>query len=98
MWKNLAEGNDKHIHYIIALNKWFFYDKNDYISVKECADLCDRSIGSSRNALNKLADTYNLLNRNTIDSSLVFTPRKNNHGVTPLQDILKKYIDNQNSE
>jgi len=92
LWKNLAEGKDKMIHYVIALNKWFFHDKHRVITVKECAELCNRTIGSTRNALNSMTERYNLLNKNEVDGLSVYTPRKDKHSRIPLQKIFDDHI------
>lgn len=97
LYKDLIAGKDKKIHYVIALNKWFFHDGNRSINIKDCCQLANRSSGATRVALYEFVDKYNLLNKNIIDSELLYTVRKNNNGKSQLQEIFKKYIESQNS-
>jgi hypothetical protein len=92
MWKNLAEGKDAMVHYVIALNKWFFYDHNSYLGIVDCVKITGRSNGAVRLALNSLTDRYGLLNKSIVDNELVFTPKQNHKGTCPLAMVFNRHI------
>jgi hypothetical protein len=98
LWKKLIKGEDKLIHYVIALNKWFFTDGNRHVKIKEFAEFCNRSIGSTRMALNQLVEKYNLLNRSIIEGTHIFTPRTNHHQKMPIKLIFEQHLQHLNSD
>ena len=98
LWKKLIKGEDKHIHYVIALNKWIFSDGNRYVKIKEFSEYCNRSIGSTRIALNQFVEKYNLLNRTVIEGTHVYTVKTNHHKRIPLKEIFEQHLKYLNSE
>jgi hypothetical protein len=98
LWKKLIRGEDKLIHYIIALNKWFFDDGNRHVKIKEFSEYCNRSVGSTRSALNQLDEKYNLLNKTLIEGTYIFTPRTNHYQKIPLKEIFEQHFQHLNSD
>lgn len=98
LWKKLINGQDKLIHYVIALNKWFFEEKYQIVNIKEFSIYCNRSIGSARTALNQFVDKYSLLNRTVVEGTYVFTPKTNHHNKVPLKEIFEQHLEYLNSD
>lgn len=98
MWKKLINGQDKNIHYVIALNKWFYEDGKSIAKIKDFSEYCNRSLGTTRIALNLFVDKYNLLNRSLIEGTLIYTPRTNHHQKMPIKQIFEQHLQYLNSD